>query len=114
MRRLVTHLYCWSLFCWWAHPASTPSIDFSAGRYNNVCKSLHNDVLFILYLWIARTTYPWSEFDILTTIDSIKLAAHWLEKEAKALGIPLHIKTDFYIGDEYTTDSEKSSTKQCE
>ncbi len=73
------------------------------GGYNNVCKSLQKDVLLYFVFVDTRTTYPWSEFDILTTIDSIQVATHWLEKEAKTHGIALNIKTDYYIGDNFTT-----------
>ena len=83
--------------------ASTPSIDFGTGRYNNVCKALQNDVLLYFVFVDTRSTYPWSEFDILTTMDSIRTATRWLEAEAEAHNIPLRIKTDFYIGDEFTT-----------
>lgn len=102
MRRIVLNI---SLFCFMllGMAASTPSLDFSAGRYNNVCKALKDDVLIYFVFVDARTTYPWSEFDILTTIDSIQVAARWLEQQATAQGIPLQIKTDYYIGDEYAT-----------
>jgi hypothetical protein len=83
--------------------ASTPSIDFRAGRYNNVCKDLKNDVLLYFVFVDTRTTYPWTEFDILTTIDSIQVAARWMEHQARKHNIPLNIKTDYYIGDEFTT-----------
>jgi hypothetical protein len=83
--------------------ASTPSFDFETGRYNNVCKDLKNDVLLYFVFVDTRTTSPWTEFDILTTIDSIQVAAKWLEEQARQNNIPLHIKTDYYIGDEFTT-----------
>ncbi len=115
MQSLKTHLILLSLLLV-GTSASTPSINFRDGRYNNVCKSLDNDVLLYFIFIDSRTTYPWSEFDILTTIDSIRIASHWLEKEAQAAGIPLHIKTDFYIGDEYSTIQKnlpKSSVNEC-
>ncbi len=83
--------------------ASTPSFDFELGRYNNVCKDLKNDVLLYFVLVDTRTTSPWTEFDILTTIDSIQVAARWLEAQAKQNNIALNVKTDYYIGDEFTT-----------
>ena len=83
--------------------ASNPSIDFRVGRHNNVCKDFKNDVLIYFVFVDTRTTYPWTEFDILTTIDSIQVAARWLQNEADKHNIPLHIKTDYYIGDEFTT-----------
>lgn len=83
--------------------ASTPSFDFSMGRFNNVCKDLKNDALLYFVFIDTRSTSPWTEFDILTTIDSIQVAARWLENQATQHNIPLNIKTDYYIGDEYTT-----------
>lgn len=77
--------------------------DFSTGRYNNVCKDLREDVLMYFVFIDTRTTFPWTEFDILTTIDSIHVAKRWLEKQATLANIPLNIKTDYYIGDEFAT-----------
>lgn len=79
--------------------------DFSAGRYNNVCKELQDDVLLYFVFLDTRTTFPWTEFDILTTIDSINVAKRWIEAEAAKANIPLNIKTDYYIGNEYATIS---------
>ena len=83
--------------------ASTPSFDFKTGRHNNVCKDLKNDVLLYFVFVDTRTTSPWSEFDILTTIDSIQVAARWLESQAQRNNITLNVKTDYYIGDEFAT-----------
>lgn len=77
--------------------------DFSAARNNNVCKVLKDEVLLYFVFIDTRTTYPWTEFDILTTIDSIHVAKRWIEVEASKAGVPLNIKTDYYIGNEYTT-----------
>jgi hypothetical protein len=77
--------------------------DFSAGRNNNVCKYLRDDVLLYFVFIDTRTTFPWTEFDILTTIDSIHVAKRWLENQAKLANVPLNIKTDYYIGNEYAT-----------
>ncbi|PID91436.1 MAG: hypothetical protein CSA96_08425 [Bacteroidetes bacterium] len=91
--------------------AATPGFDFREGRYNNVCKDLRNDVLLYFVFVDTRTTYPWTEFDILTTIDSIQVAARWLEANAAEQGIDLHIKTDYYIGDEFATISKNLPKK---
>ena len=82
-----------------------PSVrkDFSTARNNNVCKDLRDDVLLYFVFIDSRTTYPWTEFDILSTIDSIHVAEQWIEEEAKKAGITLNIKTDYYIGNEFTT-----------
>jgi hypothetical protein len=85
--------------------SSGPStrIDFSVARKNNVCKDLKDDVLLYFAFIDTRTTYPWTEFDILTTIDSILFAKRWIEEQAAKAGVRLKIKTDYYIGNEYTT-----------
>lgn len=77
--------------------------EFLAARMNNVCKDLRDDVLLYFVFIDTRTTYPWTEFDILTTIDSIQVAERWIESKAKEAGISLNIKTDYYIGNEFTT-----------
>ena len=77
--------------------------DFSKARYNNVCKDLRDDVLLYFVFVDTRTTYPWTEFDILSTIDSIHVAKRWIERQAEKSDITLNIKTDYYIGNEYAT-----------
>jgi hypothetical protein len=78
-------------------------IDYRAGRYNNVCKDLKNDVLLYFVFIDTKTTSPWTEFDIMSTIDSMSLAVNWLEKQAEINKINLRIKTDYYIGKEFAT-----------
>jgi hypothetical protein len=102
MRNAITKLILFLILIT-GSSASTPSFDFSRGRHNNVCKDLKNDVLLYFVFIDTRTTSPWTEFDILTTIDSIQVAARWLKSQARQHNIPLNIKTDYYIGDEYTT-----------
>ena len=102
MQSLTTNLILF-LFLLSGTSASTPSFDFKVGRHNNVCKDLKNDVLLYFVFVDTRTTSPWSEFDILTTIDSIQVAARWLESQAQRNNITLNVKTDYYIGDEFAT-----------
>ncbi|MEZ5072294.1 MAG: hypothetical protein R2751_15360 [Bacteroidales bacterium] len=102
MRSILTHFTLFLLLIT-TMSATAPSFDFREGRFNNVCKSLENDVLLYFVFVDTRTTYPWTEFDILTTIDSIQVAARWMEAQAEKHDISLHIKTDYYIGDEYAT-----------
>jgi len=102
MRSLTTNLLLF-FFLLAGTSSSTPSFDFRTGRQNNVCKELKNDVLLYFVFVDTRTTSPWSEFDILTTIDSIQVAARWLESQAKRHDIALNVKTDYYIGDEFAT-----------
>jgi hypothetical protein len=78
-------------------------IDYEKGRKNNVCKVFKGDVLVYFIFVDTRTTSPWTEFDIRTTMDSISVASEWLMKEAKSNNIELNIKTDFYVGEDYST-----------
>jgi hypothetical protein len=102
MRRILLHVSL-ALLMITGISASTPAFNFMNGRYNNVCKDLKDDVLLYFVFIDTRTTYPWTEFDILTTIDSIQVAVRWLEDQADRNGIALNIKTDYYIGDDYAT-----------
>ncbi|MCF8390475.1 MAG: hypothetical protein K9H12_07255 [Bacteroidales bacterium] len=78
-------------------------IDYNLGRYNNVCKDLKDDALLYFVFIDSKETSPWTEFDIKSTIDSLSVAVKWIQKEAEKNNITLKIKTDYYIGNEYTT-----------
>lgn len=82
---------------------SNLKVDYRLGRYNNVCKDLKNDVLLYFVFVDTKTTSPWTEFDIRSTIDSMDVAVNWLEKQAENNKVNLHIKTDYYIGKEFAT-----------
>lgn len=84
---------------------SLKRIDYRESRNKNVCKYLKGDVLLYFVFVDNKESAPWTEFDIRTTLDSIATAVKWLHKQAAAAGIPLHIKTDYYIGKEYSTVS---------
>jgi hypothetical protein len=64
---------------------------------------LRNEVLLYFIFVDSRETSPWTEFDIISTIDSIGVAVNWMEKKADESNIHLQIKTDYYIGNEYAT-----------
>jgi hypothetical protein len=82
---------------------SLQKVDYRTGRFNNVCKDLKNDVLLYFVFVDTKTTSPWTEFDIRSTIDSMDVAVQWLEKQAEDNNISLNIKTDYYIGKEFAT-----------
>lgn len=84
---------------------SLKRIDYRESRNKNVCKYLKGDVLLYFVFVDNKESAPWTEFDIRTTLDSIATAVKWLHKQAAAAGILLHIKTDYYIGKEYSTVS---------
>lgn len=78
-------------------------MDYKEGMYKNVCKNLANEVLLYFIFVDSKETAPWTEFDIQSTIDSLAVAIDWLHKQARKNNIPLNIKSDYYIGEEYTT-----------
>ncbi len=78
-------------------------LDYRDARMKNVCKDLRGNVLLYFIFIDTRTTAPWTEFDIQTTIDSVRTAINWLHSEAEKNQIPLNITADFYIGNDYTT-----------
>ncbi|KPK87930.1 MAG: hypothetical protein AMS27_00830 [Bacteroides sp. SM23_62_1] len=82
---------------------SLERLDYRKGRYTNVCKDLKGDVLLYFTFIDSRETSPWTEYDIQSTIDSVRVAIQWLHMQAKENDIVLNIIADFYIGQEYTT-----------
>lgn len=80
-------------------------IDYREARNKNVCKDLKGDVLLYFMFIDSKYTVPWTEFDIQSTIDSIRAAINWLHMQARDNKIPLNIIADFYIGPEFTTIS---------
>lgn len=51
-------------------------------RNRNVCKHLNDSAVIYAIFVDADQYHPWSEFDINSTLDSIKKAAHWIENKA--------------------------------
>jgi hypothetical protein len=80
-------------------------MDYREARYTNVCKALRGDVLLYFVFIDSKNTTPWTEFDIQSTIDSVRTAITWMHTQARASKIPLNIRADFYIGPEFTTIS---------
>jgi hypothetical protein len=80
-------------------------VDYREARYRNVCKDMKGDVLLYFMFIDSKYTTPWTEFDIQSTIDSIRAAISWLHLQARENKVPLNIIADFYIGPEFTTIS---------
>jgi hypothetical protein len=78
-------------------------VDYREGMYKNVCKDLKNNVLVYFIFIDTKETSPWTEFDIRSTIDSVRTATQWLAEKARQNGVQLNIITDYYIGKEFTT-----------
>lgn len=82
---------------------SLQKVDYRQAMQKNVCKTLKNDILIYCIFVDNKTTAPWTEFDIKSTIDSVSKAKRWLLEQARKNNIPLTIKTDYFIGKEYST-----------
>lgn len=78
-------------------------IDYRDGMYMNVCKDLRSNVLVYFIFVDTKTTAPWTEFDIQSTLDSMEVAIQWIEDQAHENNIQLNIISDYFIGKEYTT-----------
>jgi hypothetical protein len=78
-------------------------VDYSHGRQNNVCKVLKDNVLVYFVFVDTKETSPWTEFDIRSTLDSMQVAINWIQSQASNRGVFLNIRSDYFIGKEYTT-----------
>lgn len=97
--RIIVILIAFSLFT----NFSFKRIDYRDGINNNVCKTLKGDVMVYFVFVDTKTTAPWTEFDIKSTLDSMNVAVKWLESQARLNNIKINIRTDYYIGSEQTT-----------
>lgn len=63
---------------------------------NNVCKKLSGKIIIYAIFVDTKYTKPWTSFDILSTLDSIRVASNWIEKKANeysnstSIGIVYH------------------------
>lgn len=63
---------------------------------NNVCKKLKEEVVLYAIFVDSKYTGKWTEYDINSTLDSMKTAINWIEGEANKNGINLTIKLDYH------------------
>ena len=78
-------------------------LDYTKGIRNNVCKDLKGNILVYTIFVDTKTTSPWTEYDIKSTLDSIRIAVQWLTKKSIENNIGINFITDYYVGPEYTT-----------
>lgn len=77
--------------------------DFRKGMDKNVCKDLKDDVLLYIIFVDNKHTAPWTEYDIQSTMDSIKITVEWIHDQAKKNDVKVNIVTDYYLGEEFST-----------
>lgn len=67
-------------------------IDSRWGRNRNACKTLTGNTLIYAIFIDAKGPKPWTGFDIRSTMDSLRMAAHWMEAQAKGNNIGLNVQ----------------------
>lgn len=98
-KKLLLLLFAFILFAGF----SLERIDYRDGMYMNVCKELRGNVLVYFIFVDTKTTAPWTEFDLQSTLDSIDVAIQWIENKARENNIQLNIISDYYVGEAYAT-----------
>jgi hypothetical protein len=61
---------------------------------NNVCRRLTGKVVIYAVFVDSKETKPWTDYDIKTTMDSLRKGMDWVELQAKNEGVPLTIQID--------------------
>lgn len=102
MKKIIL-IICCSVIALLPSGYSLKKTDYRDARLKNVCKDLRGDALLYFIFVDTRATAPWTEFDIQSTIDSVRVAINWLHARAKENNVNLNIISDFYIGKEFTT-----------
>lgn len=92
------------IFCGFLGPKD---IDKEFGRDHNVCKRLRGNVLLYL-IWVeTRASEPWTQFDMNTTLDSVKTAVEWIQNKAVQYSVPLSINYDNGMNDSIYVISQR-------
>lgn len=89
-------------------------IDYRQAMNKNVCKTLRDEALVYVIFIDSKTTAPWTEFDIQSTLDSVNLAVNWINKQAQEKNVNLRLRTNYFIGKPYTTVSRNLSQGSIE
>lgn len=71
------------------------NVQFSS-RENNVCKTLRGNVVVYAIFVDSKFTKPWTEYDINSTLDSIKVGMGWVMQQAHQNSIDLNIEIDYH------------------
>ena len=76
-------------------PSNLRTVGFGSVN-NNVCKKLSGNVTLYAIFVDSKYTNPWSEYDIKTTLDSIRTAIRWLENQAAEDSVYLKINLEYH------------------
>lgn len=67
-----------------------------ASRGNNVCKLLRDNVIVYAIFVDSKYTKPWTEYDINSTLDSLKKGMNWVMQQAKNDTVGLNIQIEHH------------------
>lgn len=67
------------------------------GVNNNVCKKLTGKVVLYAIFVDTRQARPWTDYDLSSTLDSIRKSISWIEKKASEQQIPLSIELAYHV-----------------
>jgi hypothetical protein len=76
-------------------PSNLRTVGFGSVN-NNVCKKLSGSVTLYAIFVDSKYTNPWTEYDIKTTLDSIRTAIRWLENKAAEDSVYLKINLEYH------------------
>jgi hypothetical protein len=90
-------LTAWALLLLLAGCATTQQTDVHfASKENNVCKSLKGKVVVYAIFVDSKYTKPWTEYDINSTLDSIKTGMDWVMQKAINNNVHLNIEVEYH------------------
>jgi len=82
-------------------------LDYRSAKEKNVCKDLRGRLMIYCIFVDSKHTTPWTEYDIRSTLDSVAIAVTWLKSKAVENNVELMVKTDYWVGEEFTTVNKK-------
>lgn len=80
----------------WSCNSTKPTNVLFSSKENNVCKTLQGKVVVYAIFVDSKYTKPWTEFDINSTLDSIKAGMNWVRQQARQNNIDLNIEIDYH------------------
>jgi len=97
--RLLLFLFIVPTIVLMAFNPGEKDVDKIFGRDHNVCKKLYGKVLVYMVFVETGDSSPWTDFDLNSTVDSVKMAINWLNETAKKNGKDLKINFNTQVDD---------------
>lgn len=78
---------------------------------NNVCKTLEQKTILYAVFVDSEGTHPWTEFDIQSTLDSIRVSIDWVHRQALKNDVNLSVQLEYAKRDEVIPFKEEFKYK---